>query len=421
MNSVAPNFNISSHNAFLELFPIPFFLMKWGVDEMFSQDNLFFNTVLKRDFSYLEKHLFNNNTLGNELKSALQEFYTTGAPEKLEIVLYDDNLSIKVLCMALSKFMFEGAEMIFVNVIDISAYEKFQVHSSKLISEVKDLEHELRSSKLLIDKYIPISSTDLDGTIVECNEAFCNLTGYESGELIGKKHSLLKDRATVPSVYEDFWKVITNNQTYIGELKNRKKDGTPFWIKTRVHPKYAKDGTKVGYIALREDITNRKNLEEEVFIDSLTKVFKRDKFNDFLAKEIAEFHRYSKASSLILCDIDHFKNVNDKYGHLVGDEILIDVTNEIKNSLRESDVLARWGGEEFIILLPNTSEKNALNVANKIVKSIAEKRFDTVENITLSCGVSEVSPNDTLNIWFKRVDDALYHAKDTGRNRAVYM
>ncbi len=107
------------------------------------------------------------------------------------------------------------------------------------------------------------------------------MTGYESGELIGKKHSLLKDRATVPSVYEDFWKVITNNQTYIGELKNRKKDGTPFWIKTRVHPKYAKDGTKVGYIALREDITNRKNLEEEVFIDSLTKVFKRDKFNDF--------------------------------------------------------------------------------------------------------------------------------------------
>jgi len=124
MNFIAPDFNIASHNTFLELFPIPFFLMKWRTDEMFSQDNLFFNTVLKRDFAYLEKHLFNNNTLGNELKSALQEFYTTGAPEKLEIVLYDDDLSIKVLCMVLSKFMFEGTEMIFVNVVDISDYEK---------------------------------------------------------------------------------------------------------------------------------------------------------------------------------------------------------------------------------------------------------------------------------------------------------
>ncbi|MDD2357202.1 MAG: diguanylate cyclase [Thiovulaceae bacterium] len=420
MNSLVPDFNISSHNIFLEMLPIPFFLIKCGVNKIFSRENVFLSTVLKRDFLYLERHLFCDNTLGNELSNIFLECYTTEFPEKLEIVLYDDELNLKTLCMTLSKFMFGDINMIFVNVIDISAYEKLQSHSSKLISEVKDLEHELRSSKLLIDKYIPISSTDLDGTIIECNEAFCNLTGYDKGELIGKKHNLLKDQETVPFVYEDFWKVITNNQTYIGELKNRKKDGSTFWVKTRVHPKYAKDGTKIGYIALREDITNRKNLEEEVFVDSLTKVFKRDKFNDFLAKEIAEFHRYSKVSSLILCDIDHFKNVNDKYGHLVGDEILIDVTNEIKNSLRESDVLARWGGEEFVILLPNTSEKNALNVANKIVKNIAKKRFDTVGKITLSCGVSEVSPKDTLNIWFKRVDDALYQAKDSGRNRAVY-
>lgn len=421
MNSLLLNFNISSHNTFLELFPMPFFLMRWEADEIITQDNLFLNNILKRDFPYFEKHLFNNNLLRKELKITLQEFYKTGSPEKLEIALYDDELNIKILCMALSKFMIDGTDMIVVSVIDISAYEKLQSHSSKLISKVKDLEYELHSSKLLIDKYVPISSTDLEGTIVECNEAFCSLTGYESGELIGKKHNLLKDQETAPFVYKDLWKVITSNQTYIGELKNRKKDGTPFWIKTRVHPKYAKDGTKIGYVALREDITNRKSLEEEVSVDSLTKVFKRDKFNDFLAKEIAEFHRYSKVSSLILCDIDHFKNVNDKYGHLVGDEILIDVTNELKNSLRESDVLARWGGEEFIILLPNTSKKNALNVANKIVTSISEKRFDTVGNITLSCGVSEVSRNDTLNIWFKRVDDALYQAKDWGRNRAVYM
>ena len=122
-----------------------------------------------------------------------------------------------------------------------------------------------------------------------------------------------------------------------------------------------------------------------------------------------------------MCDIDHFKSVNDRYGHLVGDEILKEVVDEIKSSIRDSDILARWGGEEFIILLPNTSEKNAIIVANKIVRKIENRKFKVVGNITMSCGVSEVTPNDTLNVWFKRVDDALYKAKDRGRNRVVYM
>ncbi|WP_345992091.1 diguanylate cyclase [Sulfurimonas sp. HSL-1716] len=411
------NNNISYKTVF-EHIPAASFIAKLKRDPDLSVDDLHFNKAFMQKFNTLETDLFSDTLINDKLNFAVRNSFETTAPQYFEHTLKNRDLLIH-LRIAVDTLCMNETEFVTGIIEDISAHVDTtrKMHSQN--KELQILNYELTSSKILIDKYIPISITDLDGVITDCNEAFCNLTGFTKEEVLGKKHNILKDEQTPQKVYKNFWDIIVNNETYIGELKNRKKDGTPFWIRTRVHPKYEKDGTKVGYISVREDITNTKHLEEKASMDMLTRVFNRNKFNDFIAKSMAEFHRYSKVSSLIICDIDHFKNVNDRYGHLIGDEILKEVAFEIKSSLRDSDVLGRWGGEEFIILLPNTSEKNAFLVANKILKAVAQRRFSVVENITISCGVSEVSKRDTLNVWFKRVDDALYKAKEGGRNTVV--
>lgn len=407
------------YRTIFEHIPIAGFLVELDKSLEMSLRSVHCNKECRKKFDTIDVDFFSGDIF-NDLRSAVKRSLETNNPQSLESVVKNKKeaiyLRITVNITHMSDIKLVSGVM--ENTTSL-VKAKIELHDKNKVLE--NLNYELASSKLLIDQYIPISSTDLQGIITDCNEAFCNLTGYSKEDLVGKNHNIIKDHETPKEVYKDFWKVIVNNETYIGELKNRKKDGTPFWIRTRVHPMYEKNGKKVGYISVREDITNAKHLEEKASVDALTKVFNRNKFNDFITKELAEFHRYSKVSSLIMCDIDHFKSVNDRYGHLVGDEILKEVVDEIKSSIRDSDILARWGGEEFIILLPNTSEKNAIIVANKIVRKIENRKFKVVGNITMSCGVSEVTPNDTLNVWFKRVDDALYKAKDRGRNRVVYL
>ena len=155
--------------------------------------------------------------------------------------------------------------------------------------------------------------------------------------------------------------------------------------------------------------------------DRLTGVFNRAKFDEFVEHEIAKFKRYGEEVSLIICDIDHFKQVNDTYGHITGDNVLKSVANVMKEHIRETDILARWGGEEFVILLPNTPLQSAISVAEKIRCDIELTTFETVGRITLSCGVSEIKSGDSEESWFKRSDHALYEAKKAGRNRVVHI
>lgn len=398
--------------------PVAGFIAELKPNPDIGVSSLYFNKAYMKKFDSMGMDIFSDKILFNELNLVVKNILDTGDPQSFEysIANNSDSTYFRII---IDMLQMNDKNIITGVIEDTSVHVGNQIQMYNQNKELETLNYELTSSKILIDQYIPISITDLNGTITECNEAFCNITGYAKDEVIGKKHNILKDEETPKKVYKSFWDIIVNNETYIGELKNRKKDGTPFWIRTRVHPKYEKDGTKVGYISVREDITNTKHLEEKASVDTLTRVFNRNKFNDFIAKELAEFRRYSKVSSMIICDIDHFKNVNDKYGHLIGDEVLKAVAVEIKSSLRDSDILARWGGEEFVILLPNTPQNNALFVAEKILKAISAKKFSVVEHVTISCGVSEVSSNDTLDIWFQRVDDALYKAKESGRNRVV--
>jgi len=153
------------------------------------------------------------------------------------------------------------------------------------------------------------------------------------------------------------------------------------------------------------------------FSDELTGTGNRKMFRRLLQKEKASSLRHLRPLSLIMVDIDHFKSVNDRFGHLSGDRVLVTFTELLRNNLRRSDLLFRWGGEEFIILLPDESLDRAGHLAEKLRKLIANHPFETLGRLTASFGVTEVYPGESDEETIHRLDSALYRAKDNGRNR----
>jgi len=170
-----------------------------------------------------------------------------------------------------------------------------------------------------------------------------------------------------------------------------------------------------------------KELKDMTIIDSLTGLFNRGFFDVTLNKTIAKAKRQGESVSLIIADIDHFKLFNDNYGHLVGDKVLTTTSNILKNGVRESDVVCRYGGEEFGIILSNTNWEDALGVAYKLNRKVAncpigfkngsKKMYDVSVNI--SVGVDQFKENDSVKGLIGRVDGFLYEAKNIGRNCVV--
>ena len=146
--------------------------------------------------------------------------------------------------------------------------------------------------------------------------------------------------------------------------------------------------------------------------DDMLGIYNRSKFIEVLESEIYRSRRYDHDLSLIMFDLDHFKVINDKYGHHVGDEILIKITEIIENEIREIDLFARYGGDEFMILNPETKLEDAVKLAERLKDKISSTKFTTVNNITLSFGVTKLNDNDDIDSLLKRVDDALYQAKE---------
>ncbi|GGC57130.1 GGDEF domain-containing protein [Marinobacter halophilus] len=151
--------------------------------------------------------------------------------------------------------------------------------------------------------------------------------------------------------------------------------------------------------------------------DRLTGINNRGHAEESLIKEIGRSQRYRNPLSVILFDIDHFKSFNDTYGHDVGDLVLQEVARLAANAIRATDVIGRWGGEEFLIILSETGAESAMVVAENVRKAVESARFDFAQSVTISAGVSEFVGRDTSQTLVKRADDALYKAKEAGRNR----
>lgn len=160
-------------------------------------------------------------------------------------------------------------------------------------------------------------------------------------------------------------------------------------------------------------------LEDMATTDQLTGAFNRRKFDEIIEREVEGVRRYNQPCSLIIFDLDHFKKVNDKFGHLAGDEVLKHLVVLLKANIRPTDCLIRWGGEEFLILVPHTDLEGARALAEKIRIKIQDNDFPVDRQITISAGVTQYLPEDRPDQFVSRGDRALYGAKAAGRNKVM--
>jgi len=159
-------------------------------------------------------------------------------------------------------------------------------------------------------------------------------------------------------------------------------------------------------------------LERAASTDRLTGAWNRRRFEEAVLPEIALAHRRRDPLSLLMFDLDHFKRVNDTYGHGAGDAVLAATAQTVRKHLRASDSLVRWGGEEFLVMTPATRLEGALGLAEKLRQAVETLDFPGVGQVTMSLGVSEYTPGESLAEWIERTDKALYQAKSEGRNRS---
>ena len=279
--------------------------------------------------------------------------------------------------------------------------------------------NELQRLQNIISQSVLYTTSDIDAKITSVSKAFEELTGYKEEELIGKSHNIFRDPETPKEFYENMWSILGRNEKFEGELKNYTKHNEVFWIKIVIDPMFDDNNKKIGYASYRENITNTKKLEYISTHDTLTNIYNRGFFNRKLESKIKSSKRYGTNFSLILLDIDHFKKVNDTYGHNAGDTVLIKIAQTIKDNLRDDDLVARWGGEEFVILLPHTELNGALLLAEKLRIIIENSSILPQQKITSSFGVGIYTNKESQTSFFEKIDNALYLAKANGRNCVV--
>ncbi|ADR34299.1 response regulator receiver modulated diguanylate cyclase [Sulfuricurvum kujiense DSM 16994] len=278
----------------------------------------------------------------------------------------------------------------------------------------------VESQMVLIDKNIIISHTDLAGKITEVSDAFCKISGYKKEQIIGKMHRVLRHPDMPASLFVKLWETISRGDTWQGEIKNRSKNGSFYWVDTLIYPIVDDLGNHIGYTSISQNITDKKRVEEISVTDQLTQLHNRMYLESSFAKEIKRAKRYHHLFAVIMIDIDHFKEVNDTYGHDVGDNVLVSISQILSENIRETDILGRWGGEEFLIICPHTSSLEAYNLAEKLRVSIETHPIDVIGYKSCSFGVSVFDLNDeTFKEVLKHSDEALYVAKKSGRNRVV--
>lgn len=282
---------------------------------------------------------------------------------------------------------------------------------------LKKQNNEMKRLNELISNSVLYSTSDLDGNITYVSKAFEEFTGYKSKELIGKNHKIFKHKDMKKEFFENMWNTLNLDRQFKGEVKNRKKDGSSYWIELTIDPMFDESNKKIGYAAYREDITDKKKLEYMSSHDKLTKLHNRYELEKNLRIRFKSAIRYGHKFGYIMFDIDHFKAINDKYGHHVGDSVLVRLSEVISSALREDDFIARWGGEEFVILTPESSRSELILLVKKLQDEIAKTSFEPVPSITVSFGLTVYKDEDNEDSLQQRADSALYIAKENGRNR----
>jgi len=283
--------------------------------------------------------------------------------------------------------------------------------------EIEEQNKELVRLSNMISKTVFYTTSDLDGNITTISKAYLNFLGLEEKDVIGKNHSIFRHPDTPKEFFENMWKVLKKDEKYTSEIKNLGKNGSEYWLQITIAPIFDDQEIKIGYNAYFQNITDKKRLEYISAHDPLTNLYNRGAFIKEINKRIKSASLYKEKFGFVLFDIDHFKNVNDTYGHKVGDDVLIKLSNYISKNISVDDFLARWGGEEFVIVSSCTNIKQLIQLVEKLQEELSRISFTPVQKITLSFGLTVFKDGDTKDSILNRADEALYRAKENGRDR----
>jgi diguanylate cyclase (GGDEF)-like protein/PAS domain S-box-containing protein len=280
----------------------------------------------------------------------------------------------------------------------------------------------------LIDEEIITSSTDMFGRIISVSNAFARISGYDKKELIGRKHSIVRHPDMEDKVFKSMWETITSGHIWQGEIKNSTKEGGFYWVDVTITPNFDFYGNITGYTAVRQNITDKKYIEELATKDALTKLYNRrfyeQKYEELKAIALQE----NRLLSFMLIDIDNFKKYNDNYGHQEGDTTLINVASLLSKitSSCQHDYAFRLGGEEFGLLYFTDDKSESQEYAQHVVAEvealgITHEYNESFGFVTISAGVIMLRHgfNDE-ELVYKAADELLYHSKESGRNRVSF-
>ncbi|WP_130537622.1 PAS domain S-box protein [Thiomicrorhabdus indica] len=297
------------------------------------------------------------------------------------------------------------------------------------VTEQHKKDFQIASYVELINRQLIMSRTDLTGKIVEVSDFFCEISGYRREELIGQCHNIVRHPEMTTEVFSDLWTIIKRTETWEGELKNLRKDGSYYWIETRISPEYDHLGNHIGYVSISIDITAQKSLEEIAIRDEMTGLYNRRFYNQNIHQEIRRAKRQGLWLCFMMLDADNFKKYNDTYGHQAGDEVLKTLAMVLKKVFRRAgDYCFRLGGEEFAVLFEVEHQKDGEIMAEEVCKAIYDQAIEHSGNapwmrLTVSIGVMLMDPlnNYVEEEIYKYADEALYRAKDAGRNRVMMV
>jgi len=339
-------------------------------------------------------------------------------PEQYEIHLLTAQGS--VICCSLNVGLSKSQKD--HNVIVGSARDVTQQMAT--LAELESTKAELKS---IFDRLPDVFyRTNMQGIITMISPTCFDVIGYRQEEMLG---TAMSDYYVTPEDRQKTVQAITDGggKAIRVEAGLRHKDGSIIWMSTNAFVRYGSDNQPVSVDGVAHDISGRKRMEDQLTAlsrtDGLTGVYNRRYFIEKSEELINVMRRYQHPASMLIADLDLFKNINDKYGHYMGDVALIAFTNICRQEIRESDVLGRLGGEEFGLMLPETPIQYAQNLAERIRKATAAIEIplgDNMIGVTVSIGLVELRPEDqSLYSVMRRADLAMYQAKERGRNQVV--